>query len=120
MGVNISNYKVTYNAVKNPKTRFKESNFGMGFRQIVEDGPNSDEETWDIDFRAMDSTTVLVLEGILLNSVKSSSSLLYWTPPGEETTKYYTAHEVQKTFLSPTLFKLKCTFRREFSGWDRI
>lgn len=114
MAVSIDSYKVRYTTSKSPKTRIKENSFGMGYRQIIEDGPNSDEESWNVDFTPLDTTGILALESILLDSVKTTNNYLSWTPPGEDTIKYYTAHDIQKKPLSSTLWYMTCTLRREF------
>jgi len=114
MSQSISGYKTSYNCTKNPVTRIKELNFGMGYRQILEDGLNSDIETWNMEFVPMDTTAVNSLLPILLNSVKVSTSFIKWTPNGESSDKYWTAHDIQKRSVGPDLWTIQCTFRREF------
>jgi len=114
MSQSISGYKTTYECIKNPVTRVKEIDFGMGYRNIITDGLNSDTETWSIYFIPMDTTSVVALETILLNSVNGSSNFIEWTPNGESEVKYFTAKEIQKHSVGPGLFKINCTFRREF------
>lgn len=114
MSQSIADYPVTNQTTKNPKTRFKEVNFGQGYRQILVDGLNSSEESWSMDFVPMDSTAAENLESILLESVTSSTNFISWTPIGETETKYYTAHEVQKRPVSHNLWKITCTLRREY------
>jgi phage-related protein len=114
MSVSIDAYKVTYSTTLSPKIRTKEAAFGQGYRQIVEDGFNSKEESWNMDFRGLDTTSVVILEAILLNSVKSTSQFISWTPPGETTAKTYTAHDILRSPMGPDIYKLQCTLRREY------
>jgi phage-related protein len=114
MSQSIDAYKTTYQCSKQPVTRIKELNFGMGYRQILEDGLNSDTETWNMDFVPLDTTDATSLEVILSNSVKISSDFISWIPNGETTAKYWTAHDIQKQPAGPGWWKITCVFRREF------
>lgn len=114
MSQSIDGYKLSYNISKQPKTRFREVNFGQGYRQIIVDGLNADEEMWSVTFIPMDSTDSSSLESILLDSVTAASNFISWTAPGETTTKYWTAHEVSKIPAGPTLWQISCSLRREF------
>jgi phage-related protein len=114
MSQSIDSYKMTYSISLSPKTRVKEMNYGQGYRQIVEDGFNTAEESWNIEFRPLDSTSFLALETILLNSVKDSNNFISWTPPEESTAKYYTAHDILRSPVGPNYWRIQATLRREF------
>ena len=113
MSVNLT-YGVTYNTSKRPKTRVNEVSFGDGYRQIVVDGINYDEEMWDVDFVPTTSTTTAALETLLLNSKNGTANYLLWTGPGETVAKYYTADSINKIFIGPDCWKISCELRREF------
>jgi phage-related protein len=102
------------NTAKSPKYRFIEVNFGGGYRQIVLDGLNYQEEEWAVEFETLTAANAATLEGYLLNSVSGTSTLLSWTPIGEGSSKYYTAHDVSKTPISKTHWCVNCKLRREF------
>jgi len=110
----IDSYPISYSFSKNSKTRVKEANFGMSYRQIVEDNFNSLEVTFDVDFTPMDSTSAIALEAILLDSVKDSSNFISWIGPGELSASYYTAHEIQKKPAGPHLWYISCQLRKEY------
>lgn len=114
MSVSIDGYTVVSDGSKSPKTRSKELSFGNGFRNIVVDGFNADEESWDITFIPYATATANALETILLNSVKGASTLLSWTPTGEAVAKIYTAHDTQKEFVGEDYIILITTLRREY------
>lgn len=114
MSQSISAYDVTYNTSKNPQTRFKEVNFGGGYRQITVDQTDYDEEKWSVDFKPLSETNANALETILLNSVNGTSNYILWTGPGESTAKYYTAHSITKFKQGPNCWKMACELRREF------
>lgn len=113
MAVNLT-YAVTYNTIKNPRSRITEVNFGDGYRQISIDGINYQEESWQVDFKPITQTQANSLEQILLQSVNGSDNYLYWTGPGESKAKYYTAHNISKIPLASNLWKVTCQLRREF------
>ena len=100
--------------MKKPSTRVNEINFGGGYRQIVADQTDYDEEMWTVDFVPMSLANANALETILLNSVNGTSNYILWTGPGESTAKYYTAHNINKRKDGPTCWKIGCEFRREF------
>jgi phage-related protein len=111
----IDSYPVSYSFSKNSKTRVKDTSFGMGYRQIVEDNFNSLELTWDVDFTPMDSTAAITLEAILVDSVKNSTKFISWIGPGEVATSNYTAHEIQKKPASHNLWRISCQLRKEYT-----
>jgi phage-related protein len=114
MAQSIDSYVVLSSATKRPITRVKETNFGQGYRQILQDGFNTDEEVWDVEFKPMTASGINALETILLNSVKGSANYLSWTPEDETTVKYWTAHDILKVHFSPVYRKISCSLRREF------
>jgi phage-related protein len=114
MSQSIAAYKVTYNTRKKPATRVKEVSFGGGYRQILVDQTDYDEEQWEVDFAPVTEAQALALETILLNSVNGTSNYILWTGPGESTAKYYTASGISKYKQGPNCWKLGCAFRREF------
>lgn len=114
MSQSIDNYKSFRNPTGAKKTRVNENSYGQGYRQIIVDGLNADEENWDIQFVPVDTTTAASLETILLDSVKESSNFILWEPPGDTTSKYFTAQDIMKKSVSPTLWVISCTLRREY------
>lgn len=107
-------YPVTYNTSKTGSTRVKVSQFGDGYRQYIEDGINTSDEQWNVDFKPLDLTTANALETILLNSTKGTDYYIYWQGIGESESKYYTAHNINKNPLGDSLWKINCQFKREF------
>ena len=112
--LNISTYKLTKNINKKPQYKFKELQFGDGYRQIALDGINYQYEEWILQFIPMTGALSTALENLLLNSVNGTSNYLSWTPPAESTTKYWTAHNVNKIFLDTEQWQVSCVLRREF------
>jgi phage-related protein len=107
-------YQLTNNISVSKKLRVKEIEFGDGYRNVIGDGINQDIEEWNLEFVPMDSTTALTLEGLLKNSLNGTANYLSWTPPGESSTKYWTAHEINKRFLDGILWQISCRLRREY------
>jgi phage-related protein len=108
-------YKLTKNISKTESYNVKETEFGDGYRQIIIDGINYQKEIWNLDFIPLDTTASITLEGILLNSINGTSNYISWTPPGETTTKYWTAQGINKTStIKPYYWKITCQLRREF------
>jgi phage-related protein len=114
MSQSISSYRISNNFAKTPRTRTREINFGNGYRQIIVDGFNANEETWNVEFIPYTSATASGLEAILLNSVTSSTNFISWTPPGAGSALYFTAHDIQKTFIAPSWYVISATLRKEF------
>lgn len=114
MSQSIDAYTIVSSFTKNPKTRVKEISFGGGYRQMIVDGLNANEETWQIEFKPLLSGAATTLENILLNSTTASSNLISWTPPGAGSTSYFSAHDIQKTFVAPYWYILTTTLRKEF------
>jgi phage-related protein len=114
MSQSISSYRLTNSFVRNPKTRVKELSFGGGYRQIVVDGLNANEETWQVEFIPYTATTASGLETILLNSTSSASNFISWTPPGTSTVSYFTAQDIQKQHIPPSWYVITATLRKEF------
>jgi phage-related protein len=109
-----STYKITINSSKTPAYNIKEVTFGDGYNQIGLDGINYDREQWSMDFVLLDTTSSLELETLLLESVNGTSNYLRWTPAGESTQKYWTAHNVSKQPRGNGFWKITCNLRREF------
>jgi phage-related protein len=114
MSISIDSYETTYTTSKSSQHNVKETAFGDGYRQTALDGINYQRENWSVEFVPIDSTAANALEVILLNSRSGLSNVLSWTPNGESTTKYWTAHDISKTPNSESLWTVTCTLRREF------
>jgi phage-related protein len=114
MSQSISSYRINNSFSKNPKTRIKEISFGGGYRQIIVDGLNANEEVWNVEFIPYTSATASGLEAILLDSVTSSTDFISWTPPGAGSASYFTAHDIQKSFIAPSWYVISCSLRKEF------
>jgi len=112
--LNTSTYELTKNIAKAPEYKFKELQFGDGYRQISLDGINYQWEQWSLQFIPMTNTTTNSLESLLLNSVNGTSNYLSWTPPGESSTKYWTAHSINRMYLDIDKWQISCVLRREF------
>ena len=107
-------YPLSYNTVKAPVMRAKETVFGDGYRQITIDGTNYQMETWSVDWVLLVTAKADTLEDLLLNSINGTDNYLLWQGPGQSTAKYYTAHDIGRIPVSSTLWKITATFRREF------
>lgn len=112
--LNTSTYRLTNNISVNKKLRVKEIEFGDGYRNVVVDGVNYDIEEWDLEFFPIDSTSALTLEALLKNSLNGTSNYLSWTPPGESTTKYWTAHNINKRLVDNDYWQITTMLRREY------
>ena len=98
---------------KSPLTKVKQVDYS-GYKEIVVDGINYDKEQWSLSWIPMDSTTVIALETILLNSTKGTTFYILWTGPGESVAKYYIAQSINKTKIRPVKYKITATFERVF------
>jgi phage-related protein len=114
MSQSISAYKILNSSSKQPTTRVSETNYGQGYRQIIQDGFNTDEEIWNVDFDIITASAANSLETILLNSVKGTTNYIAWTPDDESTSKYWTARDIMKRSIGVNLRQISCTLRREF------
>jgi len=114
MSQSIDGYKVSTNSTKTSTLRVKELSFGGGYRNIITDGLNADNETWNIEFVPYVTATATTLEGLLNNSKSSTANMLSWTPTGESSAKIWTASDIQKMFIGKDKIIIICTLRREF------
>lgn len=112
--LNTSTYKLTNNISVNKKIRVKEIEFGDGYRNVIVDGQNYDQEEWNLEFVPMDSTTATTLQALLVNSLNGSANYLSWTPPGDSSTKYWTAHTISKRLIDNDFWQINCMLRREY------
>lgn len=109
-----STYFLEYSSTKTLQYKTKEIQFGDGYRQILLDGINYDQEEWSLQFAPLPTTSANTLEGILANSVNGTAKYLAWTPHGEATTKYWTATDINKTGIANGYWSISCRLRREF------
>jgi phage-related protein len=112
--LNTSTYKLTNNISVNKKLRVKEIEFGDGYRNVTIDGQNYNIEEWNLEFFPIDSTSAATLETLLVNSLNGTANYLSWTPPGESTTKYWTANNIAKRLIDQNFWQITCVLRREY------
>ena len=96
------------------KYNTKELQLGDGYKEIELDGLNYDREEWSLTFIPMANATCITLMGILLESVNGISKVLSWTPPGEGTTKYWTASDINKSHLGAGYYVVTCKLTKYF------
>lgn len=68
----------SYQSPKNTEFRLLRNKFGDGYEQRIGDGINNEEESWDLVFNSVDSSTAETMD-LYLKSKKSGESFV-WTP----------------------------------------
>ena len=92
----------------------KELQFGDGYVEIDLDGINYQRESYSLSFIPLANATCETLLGILLNSVNGTSNVLSWQPPGDGSTKYWIARDINKQHVGNDLYQVSCTLVRQF------
>lgn len=108
-----STYKIK-TFFKRSEYNVKTNNFGDGYNQYILESHNNEIEDWALVWIPMDSTAALQLEYILTESKNGTDNILSWTPPYESTSKYYTAWDITRQYLTRDLIQISATLRREY------
>jgi len=107
-------YMLEYGSSATLNLRVNETQFGDGYKQSVQDGINTDEESWSLTFLPIETASSITLVGLLKQSKNGTANVLSWTPPGESTAKYYEASDITRKPISYTLWQVGCTLTRVF------
>lgn len=83
------------------------------YKEIAEDGyVHLEVEEWTITWIPMYKTLAIALETLLKNSVRGKSNYLLWQGPGQTTSKYYSATNIQRRMVGVNYLQISATLTR--------
>lgn len=77
--------KISLNSSKSIRNRVIEAQFGNGYRQVANDGLNSNVDSWSLQFVPLSGTDLTTMQTFL--TTVGVSTWFTWTPLGESVSK---------------------------------
>lgn len=107
-------YKMSRRKTETSNVRVKRTPFGDGYDQVVLDGINTDEDSWEQYFIPMSNIESIALRNALKASVAGTANVISWTPDGDTGPKYWRASNIKRSHGPGITRVVSCTYTRTY------